>query len=58
MESELGNKIDFANDILKNKKRNKGEPKVNYDLIKYKHTGTCKFLKDISENFTLVQLMN
>ena len=44
LESELGNKIDFANDILKNKKRNKGEPKVNYDLIKYKQKGTHKLL--------------
>ena len=36
LESEVGNHIDFANDILKNKKRNKGETKVHYILIKYK----------------------
>ena len=26
LKGEVGNRIDFANDILKNKKRNKGEP--------------------------------
>ena len=31
---------------------------MNYILIKYKQTGTYKFLKDIGENFTLVQLMD
>ena len=57
MESEVGNRIDFANDILKNKTKNKGETKVHYSLIKYKQTGTYKILEDISENVTLVQLM-
>ena len=58
LESEVGNRIDFANDILKSKKINKGEPKVHYILIKYKLKGTYTFLKDISETFTIVQLMN
>ena len=58
MESEVGNRIDFANAILKNKKINKGEPKVQYSLIKYKQTGTYNILKDISETFTLVRLMD
>ena len=29
-----------------------------YSLRKYKHTGSYNILKDISENFTLVQLMD
>ena len=53
----MGNRIDFANDILKNKKRNRGEAKVHYTLIKYKK-GLYKILEDISENVTLVQLID
>ena len=41
-----------------NRKRNKGEAKVHYKLIKYKKMGDYKILEDISENFTLVQLMD
>ena len=58
MESEVGNRIDFANAILKNRKIIKGEPKVHYGLMKYKQTGSYKNFKDISENVTLVQLMD
>ena len=58
MKSELGNCIDFANDILKNKKRNKSEPKVHYNLIKYNKIREYEFLEDISTNVTLVQLMD
>ena len=58
LESEVGNCIDFANDILKNKKINKGETKVHYSLIKYKQKGLYKHFEDISKNFTLVQLMD
>ena len=58
MKSEVGNHIDFENDILKNKKRNKGEPKVHYNLIKYKRMREYKILEDISANVTLVQLMD
>ena len=36
----------------------KGEPKVHYILRKYKKKGSCDILKDISEHFTLVQLMD
>ena len=50
--------LDFANDILKNNKRNKGEAKVHYNLIKYKKMGQYKILEDISENVTLVKLMD
>ena len=58
MQSELGNRIDFENDVLKNKKRNKGETKVHYSLIKYKQKGLYNFLGYISEHVTLVQLMD
>ena len=58
MESEVGIRIYFSNEIFKNKKINKGEPKLHYGLIKYKQTGSNNILKDISENFTLVQLMD
>ena len=58
MECEVGNWIDFADDILKNKKRNKGETKVYYSPMKYKQKGLYKILEDISEKFTLVQLMD
>ena len=53
----MGNRIDFANDILKNKKRNAGESRVNYNLIKYKKMREYNFLEYISANVTLVQLM-
>ena len=36
----------------------KGEPKVYYNLVKYKKKGSYDILKDISEHFTLVQLMD
>ena len=48
----------FANDIMINKKRNKGEARVHYKLIKYKKMGEYKILEDISANFTLIQLMD
>ena len=54
----MGNCIDFANAILKIEKIFKGEPKVHYGLMKYKQMGSYKFLEDISENVTLVQLMD
>ena len=57
LKSEVGNPIDFANAIMINNKRNKGEARVHYKLIKYKKKGEYKFLEDISANFTLVQLM-
>ena len=58
MKSEVGNRIYFANDIMLNHKRNKGESRVNYKLIKYKKMGDYKNLEDISANFSLVQLMD
>ena len=41
-----------------NRKRNKGEARVHYKLIKYKKIGDHKILEDISANVTLVQLMD
>ena len=58
MKSEVGNCIDFANDILKNKKINVGESRLKSNLIKYKRMHEYKLLEDISENVTLVQLMD
>ena len=56
--SEVGNRIDYANYILKNNRRNVGEVRVHYKLMKYKKKGEYKILEDISANFTLVQFMN
>ena len=58
MNNEVGNRIDFANEIMLNRKRNKGETRVHYKLNKYKKMDEYKILEDISANFTLVQLMN
>ena len=58
MKSEVSNRIDFANDILKNKKINKGEPKVHYNLMNYNKMREYKILKYISADVTLVQLMD
>ena len=41
-----------------NRKRNKGETRVHYKLMKYKKMGEYKILEDISANVTLVQLMD
>ena len=58
MRSEVGNRIDFATDIMLNRKINKGETRVHYKLIKYKKMGEYKVLEDISADLTLVQLMD
>ena len=50
LKSEVGNRIDYANDILKNKKRDVGEVRVKYNLIKYKKMYEYKSLEDISES--------
>ena len=44
--------------MMKNNKRNKGEVRVHYQLIKYKKMGDYKILEDIGDNVTLVQLMD
>ena len=58
MKSEVDNLIYFANEIMINRKRNKGEARVHYKLMKYKRMGDYKILEDISANVTLVQLMD
>ena len=54
----MGNRIDFANSILKNKNKIKGEPRVLYILRKYKKKGSYDIMTEISEHVTLVQLMD
>ena len=58
LKSEVGNRIDFANEIMLNRKINKGEARVHYKLMKYKKMGDYKILEDISANVTLVQFMD
>ena len=58
MKSEVGNRIHFATDIMQSKKRNKGKTRVHYSLMKYKKKGEYDILENISENVTLVQLMD
>ena len=43
--------------ILKNERKQKVEPKVYYILVKYRKKRSYDVLIDISENITLVQLM-
>ena len=54
----MGNRIDFANTILKKENKIKGEPKVHNSLRKYKKKGSYDILIDISKHVTLVQLMD
>ena len=58
MNVKVGNRIDFANAILKNGKKLKGKPRVYYSLRKYKKKGSYDIMTYISEHFTLVQLMD
>ena len=58
LKSEVVNRIDFANNILKNNKINEVEARVYCNLIKYKKKDKYKILEDISENITLVQLID
>ena len=54
----MGNRINFANTILKNERNIKGKPRVYYSLSKYKNMVSYDILTDISEHVTLVQLMD
>ena len=54
----MGNRVDFANAILKKRKIIKGEPRVYYSLRKDKNMGSCNILIDISEHVPLFQLMD
>ena len=54
----MGNRIVFANTILKNEELNKDVAKVHYSVVKYKKKGYYDILKDISDHVTLVQFMD
>ena len=58
MKSKLGDRIDFANAILKNETKIQGEPKVYYSLSKYKKKIYYDIMTDISEHVTLVSLID
>ena len=50
--------ITFSNAIIKRKVRNPGEQHLHYNIKKWKKKGIFDILHDISENFTLIQLMD
>ena len=56
--SQVGNRIDFENAVLKNQKRVKGEQKLYYSMKKYTKKGSFDILNDISQHVNLVQLMD
>ena len=58
LKSKVGNRIDFANDILKKEKIIKSVPIVYYSLRKYKNMGSYDILTDISEHVMLAQLID
>ena len=58
LKSKVGNRIDFANANLKNEKKLKGETRVYDILSEYKKKGYHNIPTDISENVTLVKLMD
>ena len=45
LKSKVGNRIDFSNEIMLNRKINKGETRVHYKLMKNKMMGEYKFWK-------------
>ena len=53
LNSKVGNRIDFANAILKNEKIIQGETIVYYSLGKYKKKASYDILTDISEHVYL-----
>ena len=55
---KVGNLIYFANAILKNENKIKGEAKVHYILRKYKKKGSYDIMTELSEHFNLFQLMD
>ena len=48
----------FANAIISNRRKIKGEQNLRYNLMIWKKNDTFDILNDISENVTLVQLMD
>ena len=55
---EFKNIIHFANVIMKNIRRRKGEEHLQYNLTIWKKNDAFDILNDISEDVTLVQLMD
>ena len=54
----MGNRIYFANSILKNEKKLKGKQRVYDSLRIYKNMGSYDILTDISEYVSLVHFMD
>ena len=54
----FSNPIEFANAVLKNQKRVKGEQVLYYNMRKYKQKGYFDILSNISEHVTQVPLMD
>ena len=55
---EFKNRIHFANASMKNKRRIEGEQNLQYNLTIWKKNDAFDILNDISEDVTLVQLMD
>ena len=53
----MGNRIYFANVILKSENKIQGKSKVYYSLRRYKKKGSYDILTYLSERVTLVQLL-
>ena len=58
LSSRFKNIVDFVNDIMKDKLRQKFEQHLRWNLNKSVKKGDFGILNDISENFTLVQLLD
>ena len=54
----FNNIFHFANAIMKNRRRIKGEKKLQYNLTLWKKYDAFDILNDISEDVTLVQFMD
>ena len=50
--------INFANAIMKNRRKIKGEQNLQYNMTIFKKNDAFDILNDISENVTLLQLMD
>ena len=55
---EFKNRIHFSNSIMKNRRKIKGEQKLQYNMAIWKKKDTFYILYDISEDVTLVQLID
>ena len=53
---KFNNTIHFANDIMKNRRKKKGEQNLRFNLTIWKKNDAFDILNDISEDVTLVQL--